>query len=423
MAVALEGVLGAELLPLANQVRVQFVLAGGLGDGLACLDFAQDLLLVNSRVKMRRFMLMAGSFPLGLYYRNRLSHFGSAVHHCVADRLELKPLRKIILSLNLAPGDVLVLTSAVRDLHLTYPDQFITDVRTPAPEIWENNPYITPLDEDDSEVELIRCECPVINQSNDLPYHYVDAYRLFLSEHLSLEIKPHAFKGDVHLSEDEKRRTSLVDEITGQRGTRYWVLVSGGKRDLTAKWWDPTRCQEVVDHFQGTIQFVQCGEAGEPHVHPKMNNVIDLVGLTDLRQMVLLMHHADGVVCPVTMLMHLAAAVETKSERPKRRPCVVLAGGREPAHWVAYPNHQFLHRVGCLPCCHMGGCWRCRTELLNDGSTLDESLCLLPVRLHSGALLPMCMDMISADDVIRAVEQYIVYEAVYANMKNQLAHV
>ena len=34
-----------------------------------------------------------------------------------------------------------------------------------------------------------------------------------------------------------------------------------------------------------------------------------------------------------------------------RRPCVVVAGGREPAHWEAYPDHQFIHNNGALRCC------------------------------------------------------------------------
>ena len=46
--------------------------------------------------------------------------------------------------------EYLMLTAAVRDLHVTYPDQFVTDVRTPCPELWEHNPYLTPIDESPS---------------------------------------------------------------------------------------------------------------------------------------------------------------------------------------------------------------------------------------------------------------------------------
>jgi hypothetical protein len=38
-----------------------------------------------------------------------------------------------------SPGDVLMLTAAVRDLHRAPPGQFQTDVRTSADALWENN--------------------------------------------------------------------------------------------------------------------------------------------------------------------------------------------------------------------------------------------------------------------------------------------
>jgi len=40
----------------------------------------------------------------------------------------------------------MMLTAAVRDLKLSFPN-FEIDVRTSCSEIWENNPYLTPLDE------------------------------------------------------------------------------------------------------------------------------------------------------------------------------------------------------------------------------------------------------------------------------------
>lgn len=304
-----------------------------------------------------------------------------------------------------------MLTSAVRDLHLTFPGEFQTDIRTSCMELWENNPYLTPLEEDDLDVTIIDCHYPLIHQSNHLPYHFIHSFRLFLCERLNIDIKPHAFKGDVYLTPIEKEWESQVDEITGMCGTRFWIIISGGKKDFTAKWWDPARYQEVVDHFQDRLLFVQCGEGSDHHVHPRLQGVVDLIGFTDLRQMIRLMYHADGVICPVTMFMHLAAAVETKPSRPKNRPCVVVAGGREPSQWEAYPHHQYLHRNGCLPCCDDGGCWRSRTLPLGDGLEQDQSLCLYPVQAASGMVLPKCLEMITAQEVIQSVEQYLKFDS------------
>jgi hypothetical protein len=103
--------------------------------------------------------------------------------------------------------------------------------------------------------------------------------------------------------------------------------------------------------------------------------------------------------------MHLAAAIETREGMPKNRPCVVIAGGREPPHWEAYPHHQFIHTVGALRCCDNGGCWKSRTIPLGDGDPKDHpnSLCVDVV-----GSLPRCMDMVTADEAIRRIESYFI---------------
>jgi hypothetical protein len=131
--------------------------------------------------------------------------------------------------------------------------------------------------------------------------------------------------------------------------------------------------------------------------------VLDLRGETSLRDLIRLVYHAQGVLCPVTLLMHLAAAVETKPGRPRARPCVVVAGGREPASWEAYPDHRFLHTIGKLPCCAKGGCWRARSVPLGDGDSKDEPKHLCVDTINN---LPRCMDMISPKHVVEAMESY-----------------
>lgn len=54
-------------------------------------------------------------------------------------------MRRLVLRSFQSPGDIVMLTAAVRDLHAAYPGRFQTDVRTSAGAIWENNPYITSL--------------------------------------------------------------------------------------------------------------------------------------------------------------------------------------------------------------------------------------------------------------------------------------
>ncbi len=64
-------------------------------------------------------------------------------------------MRKLILSNRQSPGDIVMLTAAVRDLHRSHPGKFATDVRTSGGALWENNPHLTPLRDDDAEAERV----------------------------------------------------------------------------------------------------------------------------------------------------------------------------------------------------------------------------------------------------------------------------
>ena len=308
----------------------------------------------------------------------------------------------LILKCYLSPGDIVMLTAAVRELHLAHPGQYLTDVRTSVPHLWENNPFLTPLDEEDPQVRVIEMHYPLIHQSNFAPYHFIHGYVQFLEQQLGIRIPLTRFKGDIHISDLEKSWMSQVEEF-GIRDN-FWIMMAGGKFDFTAKWWNPAWYQRIVDHFRGRILFVQCGE--EQHWHPRRNHALNLVGKTDARQFVRLMYHADGVVCPVTFAMHLAAAVETKPGKPLNRACVVIAGGREPVQWEAYPHHQFLSTNGALNCCDNGGCWKSRCQPMGDSDSKDNDLCIYPHRVSTELQIPKCMAMITPDDVIRRIELY-----------------
>ncbi len=309
-------------------------------------------------------------------------------------------MKKLVLRNFQSPGDIVMLTAAVRDLHACYPGEFLTDVRTSCPALWEHNPFIVPLDENDRDVTVIDCHYPLIDRSNQTPYHFLHGFIDYLNGVLDLRIRPTAFKGDIWISEEEKTWFENVERELGP-SRPFWLFVSGGKLDYTIKWWSPERYQTVVDAFRGRIEFVQVGESG--HHHPPVHGVVDLRGQTDLRQLVRIVYNCQGVLSPVSLLMHLAAAVPVKTGIPRSRPCIVIAGGREPPHWTAYPHHQFIHTVGALACCDEGGCWKSRTVPLGDGDYKDDpnEVCVDVV-----GDLPRCMDLITAEEVVRRIETY-----------------
>lgn len=332
---------------------------------------------------------------------------------------------KVVFKCGLSPGDIVMLTAAVRDLHRLFPGRFLTDVRTSCPDLWRHNPYLTPLNDQQSDVTVIECHYPLVREANALPYHFLHGFMQFIGERLGVDLRPTEFKGDIHLAEHEREPPNCIRSLV-EAEIPFWVVASGGKFDFTIKWWDIARYQSVVDHYDERILFVQVGD--NAHFHPPLKSAVDLRGETSLRELVRIVYHAQGVLSPVSLLMHLAAAVEVPPGKPQWRPCVVVAGGREPAHWEQYPQHQFIHTNGTLSCCAHGGCWRSRTVPIGDGDVNDEShaLCLDVVMYKNGVstrlagvshesvaspvedvrFLPRCMDMITSHEVVKRMAVY-----------------
>jgi hypothetical protein len=200
-------------------------------------------------------------------------HFGGLVIR--GKRQEQR--KKIILRNHQSPGDLLMLTAVVRDLHRSYPRKFVIAIDTPHPQLWQHNPYISELSPDDNDVEIIDMKYPLIHESNEGSLHFIHAFRLFLEDKLRLKINPTKFWGDIHFSREELSWMSMVQQHFTQTDTPFWLICTGGKTDYTAKWWIPEYAQAVVDHFRDKVQFVQFGDIGANHCHPPLDGVINLV--------------------------------------------------------------------------------------------------------------------------------------------------
>ena len=317
----------------------------------------------------------------------------------------VKRRRKLILFNNQSPGDILMLTAAVRDLVTQHSDKFIVDVRTSVPDIWFYNPYLTRVDEKDPQAEVLTMEYPLIQQSNEGQHHFIHGFRKHMEKILNLQINPGVFKGDIFLHPNEKAEVPLVERISGKKGP-YWIIVNGGKMDYTAKWWNSEYAQAVVDGMPD-VTFVKCGAVAPGHKHFELKNVVDLTGKTSFREVIKVVYNSAGIICPVTCFMHLAIAVEPNRQWTRGlRPCIVTAGGREPIQWEQYPGHQYLNTIGMLDCCAYGGCWRSRAERVGDGDEKDNSLCSYPIKTAQGAV-PKCMMMIKPEEVVAKIKAYM----------------
>lgn len=328
--------------------------------------------------------------------------------------MPLSQKRKFVIEWKRAPGDCLLLTSLVRDLKAQYGDRYQVDVRTQFPGIWRHNPHLTKLDQYDPDVQYLNfgdrqaVDVVVLKTSQTgVQKHYLTYFHQEFERRTGIHVPVLTPRGDLHFSQEELDKPN----ISG----RYWIIVPGGKTDMSNKWWHQHRYQEVVDTLrpQG-LRFVQEGATKPLCHHPPLDSVLNVVGLTSVRDLIVNVKHAEGVICGVTFQMHIAGALE--------KPCVVLGAGREEPWYEEYSNdwgnfgdeaspvnveHKYLHTLGLLPCCKTRGCWKRRVQKLNDGRTeYDKSICKMPFREEGRPAVPKCMDLIKTDHVVEAVMSY-----------------
>lgn len=302
--------------------------------------------------------------------------------------------KKIRLVNRQCPGDIAVFTAAVANLHAMYPGEYAVDVDTTAPEIWHNNPNITPLDLDDDSVEIYELKYPLIHRSNQLQIHFIEAATSYLANLIGRPIDMETNIPDLYLSSQEKE--GPPSHIIGN-DEPYWIVNAGFKSDFTAKAWPKEYYQWVVNQTRDMgIQWVQIGCS--EHNHQPLENVINAIDQTTTRELMQLVYHSQGGIGPSTFLQHLCAGF--------RKPYFCLLGGREPLYWVQYPLQQTFHTFGLLDCCREEACWISRTVKIGDESEQDNSLCKYPVETATFPS-PKCMVSIKPKFVVDRLRQYI----------------
>ena len=315
-----------------------------------------------------------------------------------------------------ALGDTVCLSALVRDIHTAYPGKYQILMSGHYKSFWENNPYTRLQEKGDSgQVVVPQYTDGIRAAGRGEKVHFLSWLHKDFEKKTGLHVPVTYPKGDIHLSPKEQANRLFPH--------RYWIVVAGGKMDMTAKTWRTDRYQAVVDTLRAHgIKCVQAGALMHKHYQPALLRCDSAVGKTDsIRDLFSLIYHADGVICGITGAMHIAAAFD--------KPCVVVAGGREEPWWEAYTNayfptsfgescnpvtveHKFLHTVSRLDC-GVGnmdkGCWKDRTVPVDQTDHTNAhrrgQLCRKPVR-DPVQTVPECMLLIEPDHVVEGVMDY-----------------
>ena len=330
--------------------------------------------------------------------------------------------KKIIFTNRQAIGDILMFTCAVRDFKAAFPKVEV-QVRSTVMHIWDFNPNINQdtwaevidpmsfnpgtdkpnaegmikLNQKALKVAIERDKPALIyigpgkltNASNRKDLHFANAYRISMETMLGVHISQGPIRPDIYLSEAEYSAPPIIEPP-------YWLITAGEKGDWTCKTFAFSKWQEVIEKLP-QIKFVQLGSTG--HKHPELSggNVVNFVGKTQdrnqgLRMLFNLFNNCEGSMGLVSFQMHLAAAFN--------KPCITIAGAREPVHFTRYPGQGgYLAVDGCLPCTVDGkgsprACWYCKIDRCPNK------------RVYGKQEIPLCADLFTSDDVVRAVLRY-----------------
>lgn len=247
-------------------------------------------------------------------------------------------------------GDTIAFTGAIRNVKHYFGNKIDIHVSTAFPRIFTDNTDIN-ASECPSKVHVIVPRYPDISTANQANIHLIEAYVNYVGEVLECHIPICTTRPKITVYDHNMSRSILRDHYS--YNGKYWIVCCGGKYDYTIKWTDPTLFESIGQYLLDENRIgVQVGVKSPHYFHPPIPNVLDMVGKTTLDQLITLAYHSQGIICSSTSLVHLAAALN--------KPCIVLAGGREPLPWQYYGGHAVLSTVGQLPCCRTGGCWKHR---------------------------------------------------------------
>ena len=280
--------------------------------------------------------------------------------------------KEVIFRNRQAWGDICIMTSAVRDFKMAYP-QVRVGVVTTARHLWDNNPHI---DHQFIEGPVVVDIGPgwLTNKSNSTDLHIVNAFRISMEQKLGITIPQGPIKTDLWMTEEEISRKPLVDGP-------YWILSPSGAPGWPLKMYD--KWEEVV-HLLKDITIVQIGLKDQ---YPHIPGTVDWRGktqdpITGIRDVIHLFYHCEGSLGLVSAHAHIISSFGY--------PCVVVAGAREPAHFTHYQGHQYISTDACLPCAKKA-CWHCKLE--GCPNLIDSHI-------------PKCVHIIPADLVASSVRRY-----------------
>lgn len=278
------------------------------------------------------------------------------------------PRPRLILYFGFAPGDDLLCTAVLRELHNRDRDRLLMISNHSQLFAGNTDASVRPLWRryyaDSSTVQICRRFTELLGGEFKRP-HYAPLMDADQSRPPSR-----------HIIAELCAETGITGQVTlrpyltvtdAEKAAASWaggqiVIQSsgmGGRQPILNKQWPAERFQGVVDELTGEFEFIQLGAT----IDPLLRHTKDLRGATNIRDSAAILHQARLFVGTVGFLMHLARAVDC--------PSAIIFGGREAPWQSGYIcNFNLYSPVPCAPCWRWNSCDIDR-QCLKDISVTD----------------------------------------------------
>jgi ADP-heptose:LPS heptosyltransferase len=317
------------------------------------------------------------------------------------------------------------MTGVVRDIFRAHPGRFRIGISSPSPlkQIWDNNPLIERWSDLGKKPDgMKRARIVGVNfgfhGANERGMHFIEVLARAVGESLGIDIPMTEPNGDLYLSKSERERN--VSEIVGTEKP-YIIIAASVKTDTRTKWWPREYWQKVIYALRDRIDFIQVGhhatmnmdQVGNlsnrsgTHFPWPLDGVINQVGKTSARELMLACRGAAAVIGQISFIQHVTAAMR----RPNGGsiPHITLAGGRESQFMTQGNGNHALHTIGAMDCCKSGGCYKSHL----DGTEIfprDTGQCHHPEVFGSNRFAG-CMLRITPELVIETIRSILTTNA------------
>lgn len=284
-------------------------------------------------------------------------------------------MNKILFTTNNHLGDVLICTSVLSNIKRSFPNLRL-GLKSEYNEVFENSDFFDPEINIDNYDKMMKIEYAPFSQKTASGGTCCEGFNRSINDRF---FSPLGRGFDIidkfpilNLTEEEKAPAPYY---------QYWVINANWQTCSETKaypWY-----QEIVN-LRPDIVFVQIGSQESRDVQQSLDNVVDLRGKTNIRELISLISKSKGVLGPVSSTTHIAQALNI--------PCIAINGNREPAALTKHPKTIHFHKDGGCGYTQKKSCLTFKT------SKKTNKTCKAIVE-YKGFKYPACMHNVSPESV------------------------